>query len=96
MIIKNFVELAKTEERKLALEMIDVGLAAIDTQKVVRGTISLEKNELRAGNEKFQLKDIARIFVVGVGKCSLSAAGALEEILGEKISGGVWTAGARF
>jgi len=79
VIIKNFAQLAKTEERKLALEMIDAGLAAIDTQKIIKETISLGKNELRVGNESFSLNEIARIFVVGVGKCALSAAGALEE-----------------
>ena len=55
MIIKNFAQLAKTEERKLALEMIDAGLAAIDTQKIIKETISLGKNELRVGNESFSL-----------------------------------------
>jgi len=89
VIIKNFTQLAKTEERKLALEMIDAGLAAIDTQKIIKETISLGKNELRVGNESFSLNEIARIFVVGVGKCALSAAGALEEILGRKLSGGI-------
>ena len=88
MIIKNFVELAETEERKLALEIADAGLAAVDTQKVVKETVNLSGDKLRISNEEFRLAEIEHIFVVGVGKCSLSAAGALEEILGSKLTGG--------
>ena len=89
MIIKNFDQLAKTKERKLALEMVDVGLAAIDTESVVKETIRLDGNHLYMGDEEYPLDDFKRVFVVGVGKCSLAAAGALEEIFGDKLTGGV-------
>ena len=56
MIIKNFAQLAKTEERKLALEMIDAGLAAIDTQKIIKETISLgKKPKSKTGQRRYGL-----------------------------------------
>ncbi len=89
MIVKNFAKLAKTEERKLVLEMFNAGLEAIDTEKVVKGTVKVSKNTLHIGNEEFSLDKIERVFVIGVGKCSLSAAGALEDILGDRIDDGI-------
>ena len=89
MIIKNFEKLAKTEDRKLALRMIDVGLDAVDTKKIIRSTVHIKGDELYIGNAVINLKDIDNLFVVGVGKASLSAAEELESILGKRISNGV-------
>ena len=89
MIIQNFKELAKTKERKLVLEMLDVGLEAIDTKKVIRKTVLVNGDELKIGSEKLSLKQTKRLFVIGVGKCSLDAAIELERILGDKITGGI-------
>ncbi len=89
MIVKNFGQLAKSKERTLALNLVDTGLEAVDTKKVIRETVSKSDDEIRIGNETFALNEIERLFIVGVGKCSLSAGEALEEILGDSISGGV-------
>ena len=42
--IKNYNELAITENRKLALEIAEAGLDAINTEKVVSNSIKLENN----------------------------------------------------
>jgi len=89
VIIENFNQIAKTEERKLALEIIDAGLEAIDTKKVIRDTVRREGDTLYIGSDAYLLNDIERLFVVGVGKCSLAAGEALEEILGDLITGGI-------
>lgn len=89
MIIENFNQIAKTKERKLALEIIDAGLKAIDTKKVIQETIKKDGETLYISSESYILKDIQRLFVVGVGKCSLAAGEALEEILGDLITGGI-------
>ena len=89
MIIKNFKELAKTEERKLVLEMLDAGLDSIDTKKVIRNTIHKDGDKLNIGGEEFSLKEIKNLFVVGVGKCALDAAMELEDILGNSIKAGI-------
>lgn len=87
MKIKNFSDLTVNDSRRVALEIADVGLEAIDTKKVIVENIRLEAGGLRIKDKSFPLGK-GRIFVFGVGKCSLDAASALEEILGDKIFGG--------
>lgn len=89
MIVKNFEELSKSDARKFALELVDVGLGAVETGRVIREIVKLDENYLRIGNEAYPIKDIERLFVVGVGKCSLAAGETLENILGDLVSGGV-------
>ena len=78
-----------TESRKRLLQIAEAGLTAIDTEKVMSEKVVLNGSELKVGDEVFNLEKIKRIFVAGVGKCSLEAARALEEILGDRITDGV-------
>jgi len=87
--IKNFEDLALGKTRKTALEIIEAGLEAIDTEKVIRENIHLDGVHLFVKDEVVSLKETNRIFVIGVGKCSLDAGKAIEGILGDLISGGI-------
>lgn len=87
--IKNFDALAVTETRKTVLNIIEAGLQAIDTEKVIKENISLNGNTLIVKDESFSLSSVQRIFIVGIGKCSARGAFALEGILGDKLSGGI-------
>ncbi len=87
--IKNFEELAITENRKIALEIAESGLDAINTEKVILNFIKLENNILSIQGEVFDLSKFKKIKVVGFGKASCDAALALEKILGQKIDEGV-------
>ena len=91
--IKNFEELLENgkegeirENRKLALEIAEAGLDAIDTEGVILNSIKLENNILNVKGENFDLNKFKKIKVVGFGKCSPLAAQALEKILGDKIN----------
>ena len=86
--IKNFEELSTTENRKMALEIIEAGLEAINTQNVISSNIVLKENILSVQGKNFDLNKYKRIKVIGFGKSSCDAALALEKILGSKISGG--------
>lgn len=86
--IKNFDELATTENRKLALEIVEAGLDAISTERVILNSIRLENNILSIQGQSFDLLKFKKIKVVGFGKCSLEAAQVLEKVLGSKISEG--------
>ena len=86
--IKNFNELATTENRTLALTIAEAGLAAIDTQKVILDSIKLQDDILSIMGESFILSKFKKIKVVGFGKASSEAAIALEKILGSKIKEG--------
>ncbi len=87
--IKNAKKLATSKGRKYLLEIVEAGLEAIDTPKVIKNAVSVKGRALIINNETFPLKNIKRLFVVGVGKCSLEAGGALEKILGNLIDGGI-------
>ncbi len=89
MKIKNFEELATDEGRRAALTVVEAGFEAIDTEKVIASRIAVSSDALSVDDQKFSLVNIERIFVVGVGKCSLEAAAALEKKLGEKLAGGI-------
>ncbi len=87
--IQNFEELAINENRKAVLSIIEAGLDAIDTEKVIFNVIRLDNNILYIGQESFDLSKFQRIKVAGFGKASGDAAIALEKILGDKIQEGV-------
>lgn len=86
--IKNFDELATTENRKLALQIAEAGLSSIDTQGVIFNLIKLENDILNVDGENFDISKFKKIKVVGFGKASVEAALALEKILGSKITKG--------
>ena len=86
--IKNTAEIAVTEARKKALEIVSAGFDAIDTSEVVKSAVKLDGDFLTIKGEKLDLKKFRRIIVVGFGKVSSTAAYALEKILGDRIFGG--------
>jgi len=89
MKIKNFNELALGDLRKAALNIAEAGLAAIDTKEAVRRAVKINNGKLLINDSEFELSNSGKLLVVGVGKCSLEAGAALEEILGDNISGGI-------
>ena len=89
MLIKNFDELATSKLRKDALLIVEEGLKAIDTEKVLSKQISLEGSILTIRNQKLDLNKFRKIFIIGVGKTSCAAGKVLEEVLQDKISGGI-------
>jgi glycerate-2-kinase len=87
--IKNFDELAITPNRKIALEIMEAGLDAINTEKVINSFVSVVGNILFVKGKPFNLTKYKKIKVVGFGKSSPDAALALEKILGPRIEKGV-------
>lgn len=89
MKIKNSEELAVMPLRKDALEIIEAGLEAIDTTKIMRENIRVDKGNLFIRDKKIDLTGIRRIFVVGIGKCALEAGESIENTLGDLLTGGI-------
>jgi len=87
-LIKNFEKLATSSNRKIALEIMEAGIEAINTEEVISKSISLEGDILNINGENFDLSLFEKIKVVGFGKSSPEAALALEKILGSRISSG--------
>ncbi len=89
MKIQNFDALAATPERKALLTIAEAGLEAIDTKMVIGGLVEIDGNFLKIGNEKVDLDQTGKLVFIGVGKCAVDAAAAVEEILGDRIVRGV-------
>ena len=87
MIIKNYKNLAVTETRKKSLQIVEAGLAAIKTPTIIKKSIQLKGNQLKIKSKNFDIKDIDRIFLVAIGKCSFDAVPILEKLLGSRLTG---------
>lgn len=87
--IKNFEELAVANERIHALAIAESGLQSIDSRNVMARTLKLDGDVIKINDYTYSLKATKRIIFVGVGKCSIEAAEKVEEILGDRLEGGI-------
>jgi glycerate-2-kinase len=87
--IRNRALLYKNKLRGDALSIIEAGLSAIDTKEAIKNNVSLRDGTLCIKDKEFPLADVKRIFVVGVGKCSVTAAAQLERVLRNRITAGM-------
>jgi len=89
MTIKNFNELARTEERQKALKIIEAAYQSVNTSRVLTDKIKVKNSELSIENEKINLDDFKNIYFVGIGKTSLKSAKFLDSLLGQKLTKGI-------
>ncbi|MCU0576835.1 MAG: glycerate kinase [Desulfobacterota bacterium] len=75
--------------RRIALDIVDHGLAKADPYKAVKELVRLRGDILQVGELRLDLKKQGRIFLLGTGKATYPIARALEEILGDRIADGV-------
>jgi glycerate 2-kinase len=98
-IIKNKEELATTPLRRDALEILEAGLQAIDTEKILRKKIRIENENLivQGGiNTESTVVPLpltrrgvrGEVYFVGIGKCALDGAKVMEDILGDYLTAG--------
>jgi hydroxypyruvate reductase len=71
------------------LAIFHSALAAVDSHDIVLSTVKLEGNTLLIGEVVYTLDSYERIMVIGAGKAAARMALALEELLHERISGGL-------
>ncbi len=92
MYIKNREELTShgyKKEREVAINIIEHTLSALDPYTATQDFVSCQGEILTVGPLHFDLSRRGNIYVLGAGKATFSIAKALEEILSEKISGGI-------
>jgi glycerate-2-kinase len=94
MIIKNYNQLASSNSRRKALQIINAGLDSIDTDKIMDTKVSLKGNSLIINNykdsiKKINLKKFKKIVVIGFGKSSSLMAKHMEKVLGNRIDDGL-------
>ncbi len=70
-------------------EIFTSALDGADAGRLVLNQVSLENEILEVGNRAFPLKDYSRVYLFGIGKVAARMAHPLEEILGDRIAGGL-------
>ncbi|RPJ04626.1 MAG: DUF4147 domain-containing protein, partial [Deltaproteobacteria bacterium] len=77
------------ESRRVILGILEDSLQQMDSYRILREMLHLEGSVLSIGNLRWDLEKKRRIFVVGAGKACNAMARAVEEVMGERISGGL-------
>ena len=77
-----------TKLRQAAEAIARCAIRAVDPGALIRQAVKLSGNRLTIGENSVDLDRFKRILVVGAGKAGAPMAGALEEILGDRITGG--------
>lgn len=86
--IQNFEMLATNDLRRDALAIAEAGYAAVDVGAALAHTLRIEGKTLCLGDTTYPLAG-RRVYFVGVGKCANTAAQAVEQILGDQLTGGI-------
>ena len=87
--------LARTPAHELALSCLTAGIEAATPRTAVDRTVSLEGGQLvvlptgRSPGQRYDLDAYDDVYVLGGGNAAAHLASALENVLGERISGGV-------
>lgn len=95
MIIKNYKRLIKKNGlRKKALQVLDAGLEAIKTRKIIKDKVKLKNNILFINNyknklKKYNLKKFKNIHIIGFGKASSLMGKEIEKVLKSRVAGGL-------
>lgn len=69
--------------REDAIAIWKAGVAAVDSQRLVREHVRVEGDDLLVGDEVFSLSAIERIAIVGAGKAGTGMAAGLEAVLAD-------------
>jgi hydroxypyruvate reductase len=79
----------KDNIKDTCLAIFRAGLGAADPYEATKRALLLSEEELQVGERSYRLNDFKRIVVIGAGKGSAPMAQAVEEILGDRIEGGL-------
>ncbi len=75
--------------REDARRILDAAIAAADPRKAVLKQMRLENDLLFVGGRRFDLSKFERILVIGAGKSAAVMAGTVEDLLGDRVTGGL-------
>lgn len=74
--------------RQAIIEVVDRAIESANPSLALRSSVRVEGELLRVGDHELDLSEVAKIIVVGAGKACGEMARALEQILGDRITGG--------
>jgi hydroxypyruvate reductase len=73
--------------KRVAREIFDAALVAVDAGEAVRRSVSVDKTRLVVGETSLELRS-SGVYVIAIGKAAVPMALALEQTLQDRISGG--------
>ncbi len=73
----------------LVPELVQAALRAADPAAAVQRAVRLEDDLLHVADKTYDLNRVRHVYAVGAGKASATMAQALEEMLGERLTGGI-------
>lgn len=82
------------ELRSDALEIFRRTLADIDAARAVGNFVSRDGERLRVANAEYDLREGREVYVIAIGKAAGGMARAVDELLADRIRGGILTAPA--
>lgn len=86
---KSFICSDVTKNYRQINQILDHAMRAVDPFLCVKQYLYLEDDVLQIGNLALALKQYKQIYVAGIGKAVMPMANALQEILGDRLSGGL-------
>jgi glycerate 2-kinase len=78
-----------TQLRAEAREIFRAGLTAADPLDAVKKSVRLRNDHLQVASQSYALSRIRNIFITGCGKAAARMALAVEDLLGDRVAGGV-------
>lgn len=90
--IRNYSNLLKNGDikaRKNVLDLMNNVLEQVDAGKLIRAVMRLDGDILTVGNRTWDLSNKDRVYLIGSGKACNAMAGAVCDILGERITKGI-------
>ena len=75
--------------RRTALDCVEAGIAAAAPEQVVADAVAVDGETLCVDGDRYALADYERVLVLGGGKAAAGVAGALQELLGDRLDGGL-------
>ena len=75
--------------REDAEAVFQSGLEAVNPIRAIKKHVTLQDDRLIVGDQDYNLAEYDGIYVIGTGKASAAMAQAVEELLGERLKGGV-------
>lgn len=75
--------------RRDAMTIFRAGLEAAEAGSAVRRYFAVQRGWLRAGGARLSMGQFDRVFLIGAGKAAVEMAGAVESILGPRLTRGV-------
>ena len=85
---KNYSLTAIGQMRRHAVDIFNAGLEPVMPDVAVKRFCSLDGSCFSVGDREYDLSRFQHVYVVGAGKASAAMAAAVEDILGDRVSGG--------